>query len=467
MQHSILIRLLFTISLALGALRASTAPAVVIFNPALLKQAALPPAADILRHGVTQSLSIPPAQAWQAILHIATQCPAILAINAANPAERRLIVLDGMLFDTIRPAGLHTLPQRFPSYQQAWLAIAVKSDSSDGPTTIAISPIDPASGKTLDTHPSASDPLSADFTKIIANFFYRISVQSRETSDWLAKFQSPLPALRGVAPGIKMETNPGFDQLAIAHGNWCSYLVRSYTPTIACPPGLSRQLDQMTAALLTAAGQPGRRINVFIIASGEINAFALPNGDIFICSGLLNCLDTQEQLAAVLAHEIDHVLQRDGIRKLTQSHDSKIASDGIMTVGSIFVGLALSYVSSSAAAHAAGPNIDTSGISQDITQGTMLLNMKAGATAAMLTHNLSVLGYSRDTELRADCNAVRYLWGAGYGRTAYIDLLTLLAPYQPSEGPSTVDSKSCLLGPELPINTRKTAISDVSRDLHY
>src|SRR6478672_6019081 len=40
------------------------------------------------------------------------------------------------------------------------------------------------------------------------------------------------------------------------------------------------------------------------------NAFALPNGSIYVNTGLIALLDNESQLAAMLAHEITHVLKR-------------------------------------------------------------------------------------------------------------------------------------------------------------
>ena len=40
------------------------------------------------------------------------------------------------------------------------------------------------------------------------------------------------------------------------------------------------------------------------------NAFALPNGSIYVTTGLLSLLDNESQLAAVLAHELTHVMRR-------------------------------------------------------------------------------------------------------------------------------------------------------------
>src|SRR5713226_9174832 len=40
------------------------------------------------------------------------------------------------------------------------------------------------------------------------------------------------------------------------------------------------------------------------------NAFALPNGSIYITTGLMSLVDNESQLASVLAHEVTHVMRR-------------------------------------------------------------------------------------------------------------------------------------------------------------
>jgi predicted Zn-dependent protease len=44
-----------------------------------------------------------------------------------------------------------------------------------------------------------------------------------------------------------------------------------------------------------------------VIDKNEINAFALPGGPIFFFSGLIDIMDSEDEVAAVLAHEIAHV----------------------------------------------------------------------------------------------------------------------------------------------------------------
>lgn len=57
-----------------------------------------------------------------------------------------------------------------------------------------------------------------------------------------------------------------------------------------------------------------------IFNSPQINAFALPGGYIGIYTGMLKAARTQDELAAVLAHEVAHVLANHGNEQLSRSH---------------------------------------------------------------------------------------------------------------------------------------------------
>jgi Zn-dependent protease with chaperone function len=61
------------------------------------------------------------------------------------------------------------------------------------------------------------------------------------------------------------------------------------------------------------------RWNVAVIQNPEVNAFAAPGGYIVVHSALLERTKTPEQLAGVLAHEMQHVLQRHATAGLIRS----------------------------------------------------------------------------------------------------------------------------------------------------
>ena len=64
----------------------------------------------------------------------------------------------------------------------------------------------------------------------------------------------------------------------------------------------------IVSRLLSAADQPNSKFTVTILDSPIVNAFALPGGYVYVTRGLLALANDQSELAAVLAHEISHVI---------------------------------------------------------------------------------------------------------------------------------------------------------------
>jgi len=74
---------------------------------------------------------------------------------------------------------------------------------------------------------------------------------------------------------------------------------------------LNAYLTRIGMSMLPAGTAPEHVKWVFkIIRDPMANAFALPNGSIYVTTGLLSLLDSEDQLASVLAHEITHVTDR-------------------------------------------------------------------------------------------------------------------------------------------------------------
>lgn len=67
---------------------------------------------------------------------------------------------------------------------------------------------------------------------------------------------------------------------------------------------------RIVSKLLAAANQPDSSYTVTILDSAQVNAFALPGGFIYVTRGILALANDEAELAAVLAHEIAHVVLR-------------------------------------------------------------------------------------------------------------------------------------------------------------
>jgi predicted Zn-dependent protease len=115
------------------------------------------------------------------------------------------------------------------------------------------------------------------------------------------------------------------------------------------------------------------------------NAFALPNGSIYMNTGLLGLLDDEDQLAAVLAHEVTHVTQRHTYLRNRSMRKKMLAINIINTIGTW------------------NPIGGPAGIA---------INLIATISPVMLA--LSVLGYSRDQEKEADLEGLKVATAVGF-----------------------------------------------------
>ena len=79
-----------------------------------------------------------------------------------------------------------------------------------------------------------------------------------------------------------------------------------------------RQVAGRIAAAAETMVENDHRWEAVLLRSDEVNAFALPGGKIAVLAGLLAVADEEDELAAVVGHEVAHVLARHGAERLTQ-----------------------------------------------------------------------------------------------------------------------------------------------------
>lgn len=65
-------------------------------------------------------------------------------------------------------------------------------------------------------------------------------------------------------------------------------------------------------------------LQVQVVQSDDINAFALPGGHIVVYTGILEKMDSYEEFAALLGHEITHVTNRHSLRSILRTTASSI-----------------------------------------------------------------------------------------------------------------------------------------------
>lgn len=92
---------------------------------------------------------------------------------------------------------------------------------------------------------------------------------------------------------------------------------RSQVPT-SSDPLIINYLEQLFDRLLPYSQLDNKRIDLVVAQNNTLNAFAVPGNIIGVHTGLLNYAKTENQLAAVLAHEMGHLSQRHYARRLEQ-----------------------------------------------------------------------------------------------------------------------------------------------------
>ncbi len=142
-------------------------------------------------------------------------------------------------------------------------------------------------------------------------------------------------------------------------------------------------------------------LNITVLNSKEINAFALPGGFLFIHRGLLEAVENESQLAGVIAHEIAHVTGRHGHKLMRKATISSIIYQAAQIAAIILTGGAASI-------------------------GTYYA-LQYGFYGLGLVLSLDMLGVSREFELEADQLGVQYAWNAGYDPAGFIKFFDKMA----------------------------------------
>lgn len=105
---------------------------------------------------------------------------------------------------------------------------------------------------------------------------------------------------------------------------------------------LWQRASRITERLLEVTDDPGFEWELAVIRDDQtINAFALPGGKIAVYTGLMNLAQSDGELAAVLGHEIGHVVARHSVQRLQLEQARETALGiGLQTVGENYENLA-------------------------------------------------------------------------------------------------------------------------------
>lgn len=150
------------------------------------------------------------------------------------------------------------------------------------------------------------------------------------------------------------------------------------------------RVDQIGQRIANVSDRKDLVYHFYIIDDESENAFSLPGGYVYIFRGLIERLDTDDEIAAILAHEVGHICARHSIKRLQESI-------GMQALGILMI---------------RGSN-------------DAYTRVKANQALGHL-----ILSHARSHEFESDRLAVRYLKAAGFDENAAVSVLDKLLKIQ-------------------------------------
>jgi len=164
---------------------------------------------------------------------------------------------------------------------------------------------------------------------------------------------------------------------------------------------LTNYLNMICQALVinSARSSVYNGYHVMILDSRELNAFSTPGGHIFITKGLIDIGPSEDALAAVIAHELAHVILNHGLQIID---GMKITNEAGITA-------------QQAAAFTGNSN-------------AVILSFRGSVNE--IFYSMVKSGYSQPQEFEADTLVVKLLADAGYSPDGLLEILKILQSIQ-------------------------------------
>jgi predicted Zn-dependent protease len=161
-------------------------------------------------------------------------------------------------------------------------------------------------------------------------------------------------------------------------------------------PELNKYVTMVGLAVASATDRPDGNWVFGVLDTPDLGAYSGPNGYIMVTRGALLAMEDEAELAGVLAHEIAHVLNRDGLEAVKNAKRAQAVGEA-------------------AAAS---------------SERTALFNQMSGELASKVLTS----GWSQGQESKADSKAVELLIGSGYDPAGLTRFLQRLQAKQGSGG---------------------------------
>ncbi|MCQ2575916.1 MAG: M48 family metallopeptidase, partial [Treponema sp.] len=174
-------------------------------------------------------------------------------------------------------------------------------------------------------------------------------------------------------------------------------------PLYTDAPITTAYLNYICNAIVINSDQPTLYKGYFvgIMDTDEINAMATPGGHIFVSKGLIRAVDSEDALAAVIAHEIGHIQCEHSITAIKANRTTEVS---LQALGNVVKTISIETARND-------KNLQMLGISgEEFSKVFDSLATSVNSAVSTLVNT----GFSRDQEFEADNKALELMNNAGY-----------------------------------------------------
>ncbi len=199
-----------------------------------------------------------------------------------------------------------------------------------------------------------------------------------------------------ICAGCAVNPITGEEELMLISEDQDVQIGREYAPEVEKQIGgkikndaLQNYLDSVGQRIVRISHRPDWQYHFIAVNHSMVNALALPGGYVFVTKGMLEKITTEAQLAALLSHEMVHIVARHSSAAMSRQIGISMLIQGIGAAGA-------------------------------------MPDSEAAYRLTQLAWQLIDLKYSREQEREADLAGMDYMVRAGYNPYGAVELIQML-----------------------------------------
>lgn len=193
-------------------------------------------------------------------------------------------------------------------------------------------------------------------------------------------------------------------------------------------PRYTRRLANIGSRIKTGANRADQQWDYEVFDQDERNAFVLPGNRVGFYKGMMDFADNDDQIAAVMGHEVGHVAGRHARERVSQQMAGQLAAGAGTIIGATTLTKKCDKYKEAAqlAQTQEQYNAAKSGYEQCIRSAQTQTQLLTQAIGLGFTYGV-ILPYSRKHELQSDLLGAKYMHKSGYDANQAVKLWEKMA----------------------------------------